>query len=82
MVSQRNQRNDTLPPNIDRRGKPYDLRPLIEDLRLDQSLDGSLRLDMRLSAREGATGRPDEVLDELGIPLEAARVERTRLVFK
>jgi len=65
-----------------RRGKMYDLRPLIEDLRLGKSPDGSLRLDMRLSAGEGATGRPDEVLDELGIPLEAARVERTRLLFK
>ncbi len=66
----------------ERRGKSYDLRPLIEDLRLGKTPDGSLRLDMRLSAREGATGRPDEVLDELGIPIEAARVERTRLVFK
>jgi hypothetical protein len=37
---------------------------------------------MRLAAREGATGRPEEVLDALGIPLETARVERTRLIFK
>jgi hypothetical protein len=37
---------------------------------------------MRLTAREGATGRPEEVLDVLGIPIEASRVERTALIFK
>lgn len=65
-----------------RRGKPYDLRPLIRRLRLlppDES--GHLRLFMELSAREGATGRADEVLDALGIPLAAARVERLWILF-
>ena len=37
---------------------------------------------MRLAAREGATGRPEEVLDALGIPFEATRIERTRLILK
>jgi hypothetical protein len=37
---------------------------------------------MVLSAREGATGRPEEVLAVLGIPVEEARIERTRLIFK
>jgi hypothetical protein len=37
---------------------------------------------MRLTAREGATGRPEEVLDVLGIPLEDTRIERTNLIFK
>lgn len=60
----------------ERRGKPYDLRPLIEEL----TLTGS-SLFMRLSARQGATGRPEEVLAALGIPLEDARIERTRLLF-
>jgi hypothetical protein len=36
---------------------------------------------MRLSAREGATGRPEEVLDVLGIPFEGTRIERTKLLF-
>lgn len=62
----------------ERRGKTYDLRPLIEELRLNP--DG--KLFMRLSAREGATGRPEEVLDVLGIAFEETRIERTRLVFK
>jgi hypothetical protein len=37
---------------------------------------------MRLAAREGATGRPEEVLDVLGIPFETARIERIRLILK
>ncbi len=61
----------------ERRGKPYDLRSLIEEL----ALTGS-SLFMRLSAREGATGRPEEVLAALGIPLEDTRIERTRLLFR
>jgi radical SAM-linked protein len=72
---------DTLPR--ERRGKSYDLRPLIEELKLlDPDSDGRTRLFMRLSAREGATGRPEEVLDALGLPLDGIRTERTRLIFK
>ena len=37
---------------------------------------------MRLAARVGATGRPEQVLDALGIPLETARIARTRLILK
>ncbi len=67
----------------ERRGKPYDLRPLIEDLKLEMSGPGSSpTLLMRLSSREAATGRPEEVLDELGIAARDARVERTRLIFQ
>ena len=60
-----------------RRGKEYDLRPLIEALDL---LDG--KICMKLAAREGATGRPEEVLDMLGIAFEDTRIERTRLIFQ
>ena len=62
----------------ERRGKTYDLRPLLEELKLRP--DG--RIFMRLAAREGATGRPEEVLDVLGIAFEETRIERTRLIFK
>ena len=37
---------------------------------------------MRLAAREGATGRPEEVLDVLGMIIESAHVERTALIFR
>lgn len=67
----------------ERRGKTYDLRPLIESLELlPADGPGALRLHMRLAAREGATGRPEEVLDVLGIPFETARIERIRLILK
>ena len=62
----------------ERRGKMYDLRPLVEELKLLS--DG--KLFMRLAAREGATGRPEEVLDVLGIAFEETRIERTRLIFQ
>lgn len=62
----------------ERRGKIYDLRPLIEELHV--SPDG--KIFMRLAAREGATGRPEEVLDMLGIAFEGTRIERTRLIFQ
>jgi radical SAM-linked protein len=62
----------------ERRGKTYDLRPLIEEV----SLLSDGKIFMRLSAREGATGRPEEVLDVLGIAFEGTRIERTRLIFQ
>ncbi|MBU1660127.1 MAG: TIGR03936 family radical SAM-associated protein, partial [Chloroflexi bacterium] len=66
----------------ERRGKLYDLRPLIEDLHaIDPAPEGWQRIIMRLSARSGATGRPDEVLAVLEIPPHNARVQRTELIF-
>lgn len=66
----------------ERRGKTYDLRPLIEVLSVVTEADGIIWLRMTLSARDGATGRPEEVLNVLGIEPEYTRVERTRLIFK
>jgi radical SAM-linked protein len=67
----------------ERRSKMYDLRPLIEELTLtpEGKRDG-VSIFMRLAAREGATGRPEEVLDMLGIAFEGTRIERTRLIFQ
>ena len=68
----------------ERRGKTYDLRPLIEELSFttNPSPRESGKVFMRLSAREGATGRPEEVLDALGIAFEETRIERTCLNFR
>ena len=76
----------------ERRGKKYDLRPLIEELtsihppqnslNLGGEKEGGVKIFMRLSAREGATGRPDEVLDTLEISQDDALIERTRLLFQ
>ncbi len=88
-----------------RRGKTYDLRPLIEELSImlpspltsstekhrltsdndvhaAQGVEQDVRIFMRLAARDGATARPEEVLDVLGVPFESTRIERTRLILK
>jgi radical SAM-linked protein len=59
-----------------RRDKSYDLRPLIEDLAFANEA-----LLMMLAAREGATGRPEEVVAALGLDPAPARYHRTRLVL-
>lgn len=65
------------------RNKSYDLRPLIHAIEIlppsPPKQFPSLRI--LLSAREGATGRPEEVLSMLGIDSTEARVERTRLLM-
>ncbi len=66
----------------ERRGKSYDLRPLIEMLSVITEANGTVWMKMTLSARGGATGRPEEVLSALEIVPETARVERIRLIFQ
>lgn len=61
--------------------KQYDLRPLIFDLQVQESEPAGVQLLMRLSLAPAATGRPDEVLDTLGIDPLAARVHRLTLVL-
>jgi radical SAM-linked protein len=66
-----------------RRGKSYDLRPLILDMApLPPGKSDQQRIFLRLAAREGATGRPEEVINALGIPVYNTRVERTKLIFE
>lgn len=66
-----------------RRDKAYDLRPLILALEaLPADEQGHPRLFLRLTAHEGATGRPEEVMAALDIPAESTRTHRTRLIFK
>jgi radical SAM-linked protein len=67
---------ETLPR--ERRGKQYDLRPLIQDLWSGQPGE----IGMRLVARPSATGRPDEVLQALEYDATRAGVHRTRLVLR
>jgi radical SAM-linked protein len=62
----------------ERRGKAYDLRPLIEQL----TILPDNKIFMCLTARQAATGRPEEVLDALGIALENSQIERISLIFQ
>jgi radical SAM-linked protein len=66
-----------------RRNKPYDLRPLMENLSLDLNKEsGKQILQVQLAAREAATGRPEELLDELGIEFSSTHVHREKLVLR
>jgi len=63
----------------ERRGKQYDLLPLIESLKIDECNPNIL--EMTLAARPSATGRPEEVLDALGIALQDATISRKKLLL-
>ncbi|MGD8554117.1 MAG: TIGR03936 family radical SAM-associated protein [Anaerolineales bacterium] len=62
-----------------RRNKRYDLRPLIEELAMSTSGDRARTIRMRLVAREGATGRADEVIRALGLDPADCQIMRTQL---
>jgi radical SAM-linked protein len=83
-ISQPDQRIDSLLGSEtlirQRRGKSYDLRPLILALSFE-SKDPEFIL-MRLNAQEGSTGRPEEVLLALDIQPENTRIERTQLLIQ
>lgn len=66
----------------ERRGKPYDLRPLIFRLELVAfQPEAAARLELDLSANQNATGRPEAVLDALGLDPLAADIHRLGLRF-
>ncbi len=62
------------------RERTYDLRPLVDELRLVAG-DGPA-LFMRLANSNAATGRVDEVLAELGLSDMTWQAERTKLVWE
>lgn len=62
-----------------RRGRDYDLRPLVEQLLLDAATS---RLRMRLSCTPERMGRPDELLDELDLDPHELTIERTALILR
>jgi radical SAM-linked protein len=65
----------------ERRGRRYDLRPLLERLWLERTGQGEVLLGMQLAAREGATARPEAVLEALGMSRAFARYHREKLIL-
>jgi radical SAM-linked protein len=83
----------SLPRQRERKGRvtKYDLRPLIDDLWIeglasvrspDRHREGTACvLRMRLQSDSQATGRPDEVLEAMGLGELPRSIERTRCLF-
>jgi radical SAM-linked protein len=63
----------------ERKGKPYDLRPLIRSIEVTEEAPGSVVLVMELDLAEGRAGRPDEVLAALGVDPLSAKICRTQI---
>jgi len=70
---------DSIPREF--RGKPYDLHPLIDDLQVLRVNARHLLIRMQLAAGERGTGRPEEVLDALGLADLPHGCHRRRLRF-
>ncbi|MGC8879943.1 MAG: TIGR03936 family radical SAM-associated protein [Anaerolineae bacterium] len=65
-----------------RRRETIDLRPLVDDLRLERCADGEAELWMRLSQSAQRSVRPETVLEALGLGETLPRIERTRLIWQ
>ncbi len=63
-------------------GKTYDLRPLVQELRPVDAPAPWVGLHLRVQARPGATGRPDEVLKALNLTDAPRRCTRERLILE
>ena len=66
----------------ERRGRQYDLRPLIERLWLERAGGGEVVLGMQLAARAGATARSEAVLEVLGMGGAFAHYHRRLLLLR
>ncbi len=66
----------------DRRGKVYNLRPLVQTLAIEPGkADRTVVIRSRLQATEAGTGRPDELAAALGLDPATVKIKRTKLVF-
>jgi len=59
----------------------YDLRPLVITIRCRGTCELGQAFDTEMRSEPGATGRPDELLAELGFEASARRIERLMLAF-
>ena len=66
----------------DRRGKVYNLRPLVQTLSIEPGkIDRAVVIRSRLQATEAGTGRPDELAAALGLDPATVKIKRTKLLF-
>jgi radical SAM-linked protein len=77
----------------DRRGKVYNLRPLVQTLSIEPAhalsaeqgragrTDRAVMIRSRLQATPEGTGRPDELAAALGLDPATVKIKRTKLLF-
>jgi len=63
----------------ERNGKEYDLRPLIYKIEIVDNSAKNVTIRMVLSSGPGKTGRPDEIILQLGYRLSDCIIERTKI---
>ncbi|MCP4419938.1 MAG: DUF2344 domain-containing protein [Chloroflexi bacterium] len=61
--------------------KEYDLRPLILNLSVEQDENKQVVIQMNLCLQPSKTGRPDDVLDALGLDALDMRIHRKHMVL-
>ena len=66
----------------ERRGKIYDMKPLIEGWEVVPDTDGGASLKVQMAARDSAMGRPDELAAALGYDPFAVNIVRIRYLLK
>jgi radical SAM-linked protein len=64
------------------RSETFDLRPLVDKMRLESSEEGQAIFWMRLSAGQRGNARPDAVLTALDLADAYSQVERIKLLFE
>lgn len=64
----------------DRRGKIYNLRPLVQAISIEPESD-RITIRSRLQSTESGTGRPDELANALGLDPNVVKIHRTKLIF-
>ena len=66
----------------DRRGKVYNLRPLVQSLSIEPAQTARVAvIRSRLQATPEGTGRPDELAAALGLDPASVKIKRTKLLF-
>jgi radical SAM-linked protein len=66
---------------VEFRRKRFDLRPLVGGLTVNRVQDGVTLWATLLRTKSGRIGRPDVLLEALGLTAHARRVHRTEIVF-
>jgi radical SAM-linked protein len=60
--------------------RSYDIRTLVQDIRLARPAEGRLRVKMRLRSDNTGSGRPEQVAAAIGLP-PPLRIHRTRIIL-